>query len=189
MSYPAPGDPTLSRRVSDLLAPAAVRLDPARGLDHGVWSLLVTMYPNADVPVVQLGMAQGAAAAFHYGVGQRLAPLRDEGVLILGSGNVVHNLRYWGGKDARMASAGTRFNDEVKRCIAARDHRALESYSQLDPESATLAVPTSEHFLPLIYILALQAPGEPATVFNDAHGGAIFMTSVLLGGDELSPLE
>ncbi len=181
--YPAPGDPTLARRIADLLAPTPVQLDPARGLDHGAWSVLVAMYPDADIPVVQISLPLGETPATHYGIGQRLAPLRDEGVLILGTGNVVHNLRYWRGGNPRMDAAGARFNAAVKQRIAARDHAALMDIAKLDPEAA-LAVPTPEHYLPLLYVLALQAQGEPVTIFNDADGGAISMMSVLVGGDE-----
>lgn len=185
--YPAPGEPALAKRVAELLAPIPVHLDPARGIDHGAWSVLVALYPGAEIPVIQLSMPVDQPPAAHYAIAQRLAPLRDEGVLILGTGNVVHNLRYWRGGNPRMDAAGARFNAAVKQRIAARDHAALLDFAKLDPEAA-LAVPTPEHYLPLLYILALQAPDEPVTIFNDADGGAIAMTSVLIGdAAKLSP--
>ncbi len=178
--YPAPGDLALAQRVADLLAPERVQLDATRGLDHGVWSVLVALYPDADIPVVQLSMPVNETGAAHYARAKRLAALRDEGVLILGSGNIVHNLRYWRSHDARLMTAWTRFHDEVKRRITAGDYAALADYKALDPEAA-LSVPTPEHYLPLLYVLALHKPGESLEIFNDQDGGAIFMTSIILG--------
>lgn len=178
--YGAPVDPALARRVADLLAPTPVDMDLVRGLDHGVWSVLVAMYPKADIPVVQLSMPVKQTPQAHYEIAQHLAPLRDEGVLILGSGNVVHNLRYWRSHEPAMATAWTRFNDEVKSRIKAGDHAALAAYTTLDPE-ALLLVPTPEHYLPLLYVLGVQAPDESVEIFNDTDGAAIFMTSVQIG--------
>ena len=177
--YPAPGDPALAKRVAELLAPEHVDLDGRRGLDHGVWSVLVAMYPEADIPVVQLSMPIDEQGAAHYARAKHLAPLRDEGVLILGSGNIVHNLRYWRSNDRQLMTAWTRFHDQVKQRITAGDHAALAEYMSLDTEAA-LSVPTPEHYLPLLYILALQKPGESPKIFNDQDGGAIFMTSIIL---------
>jgi len=178
--YPAPGEPALARRVAELLAPSPVHLDPTRGLDHGVWGVLQPMYPDADIPIVQLSQPLGLSAVDHYARAKKLAPLRDEGVLILGSGNIVHNLRYWRSKDAALDAIWSRFNAAAINRIKAGQHTALADYMDLAPQ-AELSVPTPEHYLPLLYVLATQAPGEPAEIFNGTQSGAISMTSVLVG--------
>jgi 4,5-DOPA dioxygenase extradiol len=181
VTYKAPGDPALAQRVADLLVPEAVALDHARGLDHGVWGLLAVMYPRADIPVVQLSMPMSDTPAAHYARAEALRPLRDEGVLILGSGNIVHNLLYWRSYNAQQAASFAAFNDAVKRRVTDGDHAALMNYATLTNDAA-LSVPTDEHYLPLLYTLAQQQPGDDVSIFNDAEGGAIFMTSVLIGG-------
>ncbi len=179
--YPAPGSPELAARVASLVDSFEARLDPERGLDHGCWSVLVAMYPQADVPVVQLSLDTGQPASFHYELARRLRSLRDEGVLVLGSGNLVHNLRLAdfgldGGYDWAV-----RFDADVKARILAADHAPLVEYAGLG-EHARLAVPTPEHYLPLLYALAQQAEGEPASVFNDRCTlGSISMTCVVVG--------
>ena len=180
VQYAAPGDPELAQRVAALMAPDSVSLDTTRGLDHGSWGVLIAMYPKADIPVVQLSMPVGQPGAVHYALGKRLAPLRDEGVLIVGSGNIVHNLRPWGTRDTRVMDSWVRFNTEVKRRITSGDHMAVADYLRLDPEAA-LAVPTPEHYFPLVYVLAVQDPGEKITFFNDEGPDAIFMTSAAVG--------
>ena len=177
--YPAPGSPELAGRVRDLLAPAPVRLDDKRGLDHGAWSVLAPMYPEADIPVVQLSLDRSRTPAEHYALGQALAPLRDEGVLIIGSGDIVHNLRADFRRPAPLDWAA-RFNAEAKRRIAAREHQGLVDYQTLGPD-AEASINSAEHYLPLLYVLALQRPDEPATFFNDAVFAAISMTSVRFG--------
>lgn len=178
--YEAPGSPELAARVASLCEGVRARLDPERGLDHGCWSVLVAMYPEADVPVVQLSLDTRQPAAFHYELAGRLRPLRDEGVLVLGSGNVVHNLRLADfGLDEGYDWA-QRFDADVKARILAADHAPLVEYERLSAH-ARLAVPTAEHYLPLLYALALQADGESASVFNDRCTlGSISMTSVVV---------
>ena len=136
VEYPAPGDPALCETVAALVKSAPVALDPDRGLDHGAWSVLCAMYPDADVPVVQLSLATRRPAAFHYALGRELAPLRDQGILVLGSGNIVHNLgvidfRRRGGYDWAV-----RFDRAVRERILARDHAALVDYETLDAAAA-----------------------------------------------------
>jgi len=180
--YPAPGHPSLARDTALLLKSAEVRLDGERGLDHGCWSVLLAMYPEADVPVVQLSLDSRRPAAFHYELGTRLAPLREEGVLILGSGDIVHNLRVVDFQRPDGYDWAVRFNDGVKKRIRARDHPALVAYESLGPD-ARLAVPTPEHYLPLLYVLALQAEGDHVAFFNDETVlGSISMTSLTMGG-------
>ena len=164
--YPAHGDPALARDVAALLAPRPVRLDAARGLDHGAWSVLVKMFPEADVPVVQLGMDTSRPAREHYELARALAPLRDDGVLVLGSGNVVHNLgRIDFGREDGYDWA-ERFHRVASERILAGDHEALVDYESLGPEAHS-AVPTPEHYLPLLYVLALRGEGERISLFND----------------------
>jgi 4,5-DOPA dioxygenase extradiol len=181
MQYPAPGDPALARRVRDLLAPVAVRLDEDWGLDHGTWSVLVHAYPRADVPVVQLSIDGTQPARFHYELGRRLAPLRDEGVLVAGSGNVVHNLGVMRrDPNARPYDWAVRVEDRVRECLAARNHAPLIGYEALG-QDALLSIPTPEHYLPLLYCIALQQDGETAEVAIDGIDiGSISMLTVVV---------
>ena len=164
--YPAPGHPALASRTAGLLRRAQAGLDGERGLDHGCWSVLRAMYPEADVPVVQLSLDSTRPPALHYELALGLEPLRDQGVLILGSGNVVHNLRLadFGREDGH--DWAVRFDAEVKKRFMAGDHPGLIAYEALTPE-ARRAVPTPEHYLPFLYVLAQQAEGEEIAVFND----------------------
>lgn len=179
--YPAPGDPALARRVRDLLAPVEVRLDEDWGLDHGTWSVLLHAYPHADVPVVQLAIEGTQPARFHYELGRRLAPLREEGVLIAGSGNVVHNLGAMRrGPSARPYEWAVRFEDRVRERLASRDHATLIGYESLG-QDAQLSIPTPEHYLPLLYCIAAQQDGESAEVAIDGiELGSISMLSVVI---------
>ena len=179
--YPAPGDPKLAQTAAKLLASRGAQLDTRRGLDHGAWSVLSPMYPQADVPVVQLSLDTGEPASFHYELAQRLAPLRDQGVLILGSGNIVHNLQLLDYRRPDGFDWAVRFDHEVKARIQARDHEALIRYDEFG-DDARRAVPTPEHYLPLLYVLALQSEHESVTFFNDqAVMGSISMTSMSIG--------
>lgn len=182
MQYPAPGSPELARRVQSLLAPQAVNLDQSWGLDHGAWSILVHLFPDADIPVVQLSLDLSRPNLFHYELGRCLRPLRDEGVLILASGNVVHNLRLIQWQDTQPSPAwSSRVEQRVQACLNARDHAALIDYPNLDPQ-ALLAIPTPEHYLPLLYIAGLQEDEE--TVSFPVRGidlGTISMLSVRVG--------
>jgi 4,5-DOPA dioxygenase extradiol len=166
VQYPAPGDPDLAARVRDLLAPTAVAMDHSWGLDHGTWSVLKHAFPGADIPVVQLAIDATQPAAFHHAMGAHLAPLRDEGVLIVGSGNVVHNLRLIGWGGGAPYDWATRFNDYVRDALATRQHQQLVDYAQAG-QDARLAVPTPEHYLPMLYVLGAQHPDESLHVAID----------------------
>ena len=133
VQYPAPGDPDLARRVQQLLAPLPVVLDNSWGLDHGTWSVLRHVYPAADIPIVQLSIDETRPAAFHYEIGQRLAPLRAEGVLIVGSGNLVHNIEAyaWGAHSPDPYDWAARFETEVRGLLTAGDHKPLVNYESL----------------------------------------------------------
>lgn len=183
VQYPAPGDPELARRVQELLAPLPAALDESWGLDHGTWSVLKHVYPEADIPVVQLSIDGTKDAAFHYEIGQRLAPLREEGVLILGSGNVVHNLNafIWGRQGGELGDSAEVFDARVRGLVAAGEYASLIHYEALGREAA-FAVPTPEHYYPLLYTLGAAGPSDPIHFPVDGiAGGAISMLSVQVG--------
>ncbi|MDO8179632.1 MAG: 4,5-DOPA dioxygenase extradiol [Undibacterium sp.] len=181
ISYPAPGDPALAARVAHLLAPLPVHLDQQWGLDHGTWSVLIKTYPKADIPVVQLSLDMTQPAAYHFALGQKLAALRDEGVLIVASGNVVHNL---GRMDPRSSGFdwAQRFNLAMRTAIASGQFEQVVNYDSLG-QDATLSVPTSEHFLPLLYVLGAKTGDEAIEITTEGMElGAISMMSVVIGG-------
>ncbi|MGA8279064.1 MAG: 4,5-DOPA dioxygenase extradiol [Rhodanobacteraceae bacterium] len=180
VQYPAPGDPALAHSIKDQITSLDARLDPERGLDHGAWSVLMAMYPEADVAVVQLSLDTGRPGAFHYALAQELKPLRDDGVLVLGSGNIVHNLSVFSFHNPSPLDWAVQYDEEIKKRILERDHEALMSYETVAP-NAKLAVPTPEHYYPLLYTLALQDAGEPVGFFNSTVWSSISMTSVLIG--------
>ena len=178
MQYPAPGSPDLARRVSQLTG--AVLTDQW-GLDHGTWSVLVHVWPEADVPVIQLSLDQRLTPRQHLELARALAPLRDEGVIIAGSGDFVHNLRTWKRDGGEAYAWATRFNDAVKAALERGDTDALIDWVGL-AEDAQLSVPTDEHFLPLLYVAAQRLPGDDVSFFNDViEGGSISMTGVRIG--------
>jgi 4,5-DOPA dioxygenase extradiol len=181
--YPAAGDPQLAARVGQLLAPTPVRQDHSEwGLDHGAWSVLKHVYPNADVPVVQLSIDATQSLAYHYQMAQRLAPLRDEGVLVMGSGNVVHNLgRIVWQPDAAPHEWAIRCNEWLRSRLIAHDHVSLTDVNALGDDGA-LSIPTPEHYIPLLYVLALQRPGDRIEFITDGiELGSISMLSVAIG--------
>jgi 4,5-DOPA dioxygenase extradiol len=177
--YPASGDPALAHRVANLLADDRATLDPKRGLDHGAWGVLIAMYPNADVPIVQLSMEASKPGSFHFALAKKLRPLRDEGVLIVGSGNIVHNLRLLRWDDPTPPDWATRFDADLKRLIVERNDEALMNHDSIGPH-AKLAVPTNEHFFPLLYVIAQRDPGERVAFFNEQVVSTISMTSVMV---------
>jgi 4,5-DOPA dioxygenase extradiol len=179
--YPAPGAPELAARVRSLLAPLEVALDESWGLDHGTWSVLKHAYPNADVPVIQLSIDGTQPPQFHYDAGRRLAALRDEGVLVVGSGNVVHNLRLMKRDGGEAFDWAVRFNERVRAALASRDHRTLIDFGGLG-EDARLSVPTPEHYLPLLYIAALQRDDEVMSFPVDGYDlGSVSMLTAAAG--------
>ena len=183
VQYPAPGDPDLARRVQKLLAPLAVELDERWGLDHGTWSVLCHVYPKADIPIVQLSIDETKPASFHYEIGQRLAPLREEGILIVGSGNLVHNLHTyaWGRHAVDPFEWAVRFEQEARGLLLSGDHKPLIHYERLGRD-ATLSVPTPDHYLPLLYVIGSGASKEPLTFpVEGVDGGSISMLTVQLG--------
>jgi 4,5-DOPA dioxygenase extradiol len=183
VEYAAPGSPALARTVQSALAPFPVELDRRWGLDHGAWSVLVHMRPRADIPVLQLSIDEMQEPAFHYELGKRLAPLRDEGVLIVGSGNIVHNLEAygWGARIVDPYPWAVRFEHEVRKLIVAGCHGPLIEYSTLG-EDAMLSVPTPDHYLPLLYVLGTRRDKERVSFpVEGVDGGSISMLSVEIG--------
>jgi 4,5-DOPA dioxygenase extradiol len=180
--YPAPGAPELARETTAWITKASVGLDSEWGLDHGTWSVLGRMFPRADVPVFQLSLDATQGPAWHYELAKELRALREQGVLIMGSGNIVHNLRRVSRQhpDAGFDWA-IEFDAKVKELIDKGDHRGLIDYSRLG-RAAELSVPTNEHYLPLLYALAVKDDREPLVYFNDATTmGSISMRSLLIG--------
>jgi 4,5-DOPA dioxygenase extradiol len=179
--YPAPGEPALAQEVRALLKKIRINPEPERGLDHGCWSVLKAMYPQADVPVVQMSLDTSQQPAFHYALASELAPLRERGVLIIGSGNIVHNLRLMKPDLAKGFDWAARINAAIKSRVIMADHAKLMSYATIDPDMR-LAVPTPEHFLPLLYVLGARRRGEEAVFFNDkVVMGSVSMTCVRVG--------
>ncbi len=181
--YPAPGDSTLASRVRDLLAPVPVTLDQQWGLDHGTWSVLAHVIPRADIPVVQLSIDATQAAEFHYEIGKRLVPLRDEEVLVIGSGNLVHNLSayMWREPDREPYDWALRFEQRVRQLLVSGDHASLFAYETLGSE-AMLSCPTPDHYLPLLYVVGLRRDGEPVSFpVEGFDGGSMSMLAVQIG--------
>ena len=180
VEYPAPGDPALAEHIAEILNPTPVILDSSWGLDHGTWSVLVHAYPNADIPVIQLSIDGSKPHSFHYELGQRLASLRDEGVLIIGSGNVVHNLSLvkWQG-DSTPFDWATSFNDTVRDHITRDEHGPLIDYESMG-EPALLSIPTPDHYLPLLYVLGAIRPSDKISFPVDGIDmGSLSMLCVL----------
>lgn len=178
--YPAPGDPALAQRIAALVKSVKVQPTPEWGLDHGAWSVLQVMYPDADVPTLQLSIDTSQPGAFHAALGSELAALRDDGVLILGSGNIVHNLRTLNFRDPKPTDWAVRFDETVRARIAAGRIDDLCDWRSLDREAA-LAVPTPEHYLPLLYVLGACRDGDAVSFHNVGYFSTISMTSVLVG--------
>lgn len=182
VSYPAPGSPTLARETVKAIATVSVEPDLQWGLDHGCWSVVKHLYPRADIPVVQVSLDMGKSPAQHYELARELAGFRRKGVLILGSGNLVHNLRMvaWD----RLNEPGFGFdwaveaNEKMKKFMLEHDHGSLIHYAK-QGRAFELAAPTPDHFIPLLYVLALQEDGEQVSFFNDkAVAGSLTMTGV-----------
>ena len=178
--YPAPGDPALARRIVQLAQGSKVHLDQGRGLDHGTWSVLRIMYPEADVPTLQLSLDMTQPGESHCRLAQQLAPLRDDGVLILGSGNIVHNLREFDWHRPAPLDWAVRADADVRARIESGDHTSIADWNNLGAD-VLRGIAGPEHFLPLVYVLAQQQSGEPIRFFNDTVVSSISMTCVQVG--------
>jgi 4,5-DOPA dioxygenase extradiol len=184
IDYPAPGNPDLAVKIQQLLSPTDVDLDGANwGLDHGTWSVLCHVYPDAGIPVVQLSIDETQTPEFHYELAKRLNSLRDDGVLIIGSGNLVHNLHSysWGRHTAEPFDWAVRFEAQARKLLLDGNHEALVKYELLGRDAA-LAVPTPDHYLPLLYVIA-QARKDDELTFpvEGFDGGSISMLSIQVG--------
>jgi 4,5-DOPA dioxygenase extradiol len=177
--YRAPGSPALARRVQELITTHRVHLDAGRGLDHGSWGVVAPMYPEADIPVVQLSIDTAEPGSYHYAIGKQLAPLREEGVLVIASGDVVHNLGLFNFHATQPYPWAAQFQHTVNQLIARGEHATLCNYLDMG-QAARLAIPTPEHYFPLLYALALQQPGEDVQIFNDEVMASLSMTSLLI---------
>jgi 4,5-DOPA dioxygenase extradiol len=183
VQYPAPGAPELAAKLQRLLAPLPVVLDDSWGLDHGTWSVLTHLYPRADIPIIQLSINEAQPAAAHFALGQRLAALRGEGVLIMGSGNLVHNLHAyaWGRHMPEPYDWATRFETTARQLMLAQDYAPLIEYELLGTD-ALLSIPTPEHYLPLLYVLGTRLASDVLTFpVEGVDGGSISMLSVQIG--------
>jgi 4,5-DOPA dioxygenase extradiol len=185
VQYPAPGNPVLAKETASLIHSTHVELDHDWGLDHGTWTIVRHMYPEANIPVLQLSIDYSKPPSFHYELTKELFALRKKGVLIIGSGNMVHNLRMVAWDKLNGPAYGydwaLHMNQTFKDLILHRDHQPLIHYDQLGRE-AMLAIPTPEHYLPLLYTLGLQDKNDPIAFFNDQPvGGSLTMTSVKIG--------
>lgn len=183
LDYPAPGAPELAARIVALLRPTPVSLDQDWGLDHGSWTVLRHLFPRAEIPVLQLSLDATKGPQFHYELGQLLAPLRREGILLVASGNLVHDLRLynWQQPEAPPLPAALRFESQLRQLLAAGNHEGLINYHSLGPEAQS-AVPCPDHYLPLLYLLGAQQPGEAlAFPISGYDGGSISMLAVSLG--------
>lgn len=180
--YPAPGSIEVATEVRDLLGPT-VQLDDTWGLDHGAWSVLCHCYPDADVPIVQLSINETLPAQAHYQIGSALAPLRDRGILIVGSGNLIHNLHAygWGRRVIEPYDWAVRFESQARAWMQSGQHQPLIDYETLGRDAA-LSAPTPEHYLPLLYILGAQQPEDQVSFpVEGVDGGSISMLSVQIG--------
>lgn len=180
VNYPAPGSKWLVNLVSELINGDEVRVDHAWGLDHGTWSVLLPMYPQANIPVVQLSLDRKKGGAYHYEFGQALGRLREEGVLILGSGNLVHNLRTASFTESALDWA-VAFDESVKNWTVQKDHSPLINYEKQGRE-AILAINSAEHYLPYLYVLGASSPEDPVTFYNEkVTMGSVSMRCVQFG--------
>ena len=178
--YPADGDVSVCHRVQQLLAPHDVVLDSTWGLDHGTWSVLCHVFPEANIPVVQLSIDETKPAGFHYELGQRLVHLRDEGILVIGSGNIVHNLHAyaWGRHSPEPYDWALRFEHKARALIMASEHQPLIEYELLGKD-ASLSVPTPEHYLPLLYVLGASTTQDRVSFpVEGIDGGSVSMLAV-----------
>jgi len=180
IKYSAPGDHPIALRVRDLLSSIPAELDETWGLDHGTWSVLYHMFPKADIPVVQLSINRTQPPSFHYKIGKLLSPLRDEGVLLLGSGNLVHNLNAydWDRPDIEAFNWASRFEEKVRGLLETERDTQLVDYTRLGPE-AKLSVPTPDHYLPLLYVLGSRREGQSVSFpIEGFDGGSMSMLAV-----------
>lgn len=183
MQYPAPGSPDLARHVQDLLPSGTATLDEGWGLDHGTWAVLCHVFPKADIPVVQLSIDERQHPTFHYEIGKKLKSLREEGILVVGSGNIVHNLTAyaWGNHRRSPYDWAARFEDKARKRLVQGDDESLVNYQGLGKD-AQLSIPTPDHYLPLLYIMGLRDEKDTVSFpMEGVDGGSVSMLAVRMG--------
>jgi 4,5-DOPA dioxygenase extradiol len=184
VQYPAPGNPSLAKETTDIIKSTQVELDHDWGLDHGAWTIIRHMYPDASIPVLQLSIDYTKGPQYHYELARELSALRKKGVLIMGSGNMVHNLRMvaWDKLDSPYGfDWAVEMNEVFKNKILNGNHKPLMNYEALN-KASRLAIPTPDHYYPLMYTLGLQGKDEEVSIFNDKlMAGSLSMTSVRIG--------
>jgi len=189
VQYPVKGNPKAAREIKSLVQTTEIGLDHEWGLDHGCWSVIKQMYPNADIPVLQLSIDYSKPGSFHFALAEQLKSLRNKGVLIVGSGNIVHNLRMMAVPQGSSKGLNTEFahdwaielNEKVKAHIISGNYKELIDYQSMG-KAATLAIPTPDHYFPLLYSLALKDSKDAVAFFNDKYvAGSISMTSLQIG--------
>lgn len=183
--YPAPGSFELAKQTKNLISSTEVRYDYDWGLDHGAWTVLKHMYPEADIPVIQMSIDYTKDARYHFDLAKQIKQLRDHGVLVIGSGNIVHNLRMVDWRNINTVGSGYDWaleaQEKINELILSRNHLSLTSYTKLG-QAVQMAIPSPEHFIPLIYTLALSDENEEISLFNDkVLAGSLTMTSVKIG--------
>ena len=186
ITYDAPGSDWLAGRVGALLGPERVARSSDWGFDHGAWGVVLPMFPDAGVPLVEMSLDRSLSAREHFAAGRALAPLRDEGVLIVGSGNIVHNLALWRQSAGSQPDWAMAFRGRINDALRAGDDDALIDLDDHDG-AASLAVNSAEHYLPLLYAAGARLPGDDVALFNDTLDGALSMTSVIFGNAALAP--
>lgn len=183
--YPAPGSPELAAEISKLVKPEnTVGLDHKWGLDHGAWTVVKHLFPNADIPVIQLSIDYNKEPSYHYELAKQLTKLRDKGILIVGSGNIVHNLRKvaWAKMNENYGyDWALEMNENVKKWVLNENHQELINFRK-QGQAFDLSIPTPEHYLPLLYTMGVKDKNESVSLFNDKYvGGSISMTSFKIG--------
>ncbi len=184
MQYPAPGSDELVERIEQLLGPDRMQRDDTWGFDHGAWGVVQPMYPAVDIPLVEMSLDRTLDAEAHVALGAALAPLRDEGVLLVASGNVIHNLALWRQFAGTQPAWALEFRERVNRAMVEDDHAKLTRFAPND-QAAGAAINSAEHYLPLLYTFGARLPGDEVRVFNDTLDGALSMTSYLVGDTAL----
>ena len=180
LQYPAPGSPEMAEEICAMVKSIQIRPNPDRGLDHGSWSVLMRMFPKAELPVLQISLDQTQSTQFHYDLGRQLKQLREKEILVVGSGNIVHNLPMMVWEETAFQWA-EEYDSKIKEWILADDHQSIIHYEKYG-KPAHLSVNTGEHYEPLMYILGMKEPGEPVQFFTEKiWGGSVSMRSLRIG--------
>lgn len=184
IQYPAPGSTELVERIAELLGEDQILRDESWGFDHGAWGVVLPMFPDADIPMIEMSLNRSLSPDELIAIGRKLALLRDEGILLIGSGNIIHNLANWRNSIGTSLDWAEDFRARSNAAILAHDLETLTRFAP-DDRAAAQAINSAEHFLPLLYALGAKLPGDETALFNDYADGSISMTSVLIGDTAL----